>query len=224
MNSSIYNFYITQNPNSSPSSSNPNNNNLFEIQLNFTHALQLTYPETLTIQLASRVTSYRFHRKCLRSPQLLGPTLLTSLLDATNSPIDVITQIVHKVISFGIDIDNNDNNNDNVILVLTISVVTPYDNREEIDRVINESMGVFKFEPASEEAIEELERVDSSNMFVRASGDGACIVCLEEFQVGCHNNNAAARMPCGHVYHYDCLVTWLRTSRFCPLCRYAIPD
>ncbi|GMY20636.1 RING-H2 finger protein ATL16-like [Fagus crenata] len=48
---------------------------------------------------------------------------------------------------------------------------------------------------------------------------GECMICMQEFQVGLE----LARMPYSYVYHEDCIVQWLETSHFCPLCRYTMP-
>ncbi|XP_051129823.1 probable E3 ubiquitin-protein ligase RHC2A [Andrographis paniculata] len=47
-----------------------------------------------------------------------------------------------------------------------------------------------------------------------------CSICLEvmhgsEFEV--------MRMPCSHVFHGDCIRKWLRTSHYCPVCRFELP-
>ena len=67
--------------------------------------------------------------------------------------------------------------------------------------------------PASKSSIEALEKVSSN-------ADGECIICMQEFQIG----SEVTRMPCSHVYHGDCVVKWLKTSHFCPLCRYPMPQ
>lgn len=48
-------------------------------------------------------------------------------------------------------------------------------------------------------------------------GGGGCSICLDEL------NDGALRMPCLHVFHDGCIKEWLRTSHYCPLCRYQMP-
>ncbi|MBA0855011.1 hypothetical protein Goshw_007923 [Gossypium schwendimanii] len=43
-----------------------------------------------------------------------------------------------------------------------------------------------------------------------------CTICLEELEVG----GEAARMPCSHVFHEACIVTWLKKKKCCPCCRF----
>jgi len=33
----------------------------------------------------------------------------------------------------------------------------------------------------------------------------------------------ANRIPCGHLFHENCIKEWLRTSNQCPVCRYELP-
>jgi len=44
--------------------------------------------------------------------------------------------------------------------------------------------------------------------------------------VCCDNIELAAQgmfMPCGHIYHPDCLNPWLATNNTCPVCRFSLP-
>ena len=43
----------------------------------------------------------------------------------------------------------------------------------------------------------------------------SCSICLEVFEKGHH----VRTLPCGHLYHPDCIAVCLRTSPLCPLCR-----
>ncbi|PIN00807.1 Ubiquitin--protein ligase [Handroanthus impetiginosus] len=70
--------------------------------------------------------------------------------------------------------------------------------------------------PAANSVIESLE-----NMKITLIADdfGTCSVCLEEFSKGCE----VVCMPCSHVFHGDCIQQWLKTSHYCPICRFEMP-
>lgn len=45
-----------------------------------------------------------------------------------------------------------------------------------------------------------------------------CVVCLENFE----NDSLLMGLPCGHVFHQNCIVMWLAGGRHCcPVCRWA---
>ncbi|KAF3431425.1 hypothetical protein FNV43_RR26156 [Rhamnella rubrinervis] len=46
-----------------------------------------------------------------------------------------------------------------------------------------------------------------------------CGVCLDKFCIGTY----ACEMPCSHIFHPNCIVTWLNKSHYCPLCRFEMP-
>jgi len=47
-----------------------------------------------------------------------------------------------------------------------------------------------------------------------------CVICLEPFAHG----NLVARLPCGHLFHADCISDWLFQRAVCPLrCECSIP-
>jgi hypothetical protein len=46
-----------------------------------------------------------------------------------------------------------------------------------------------------------------------------CSICLDELVIG----QPAMRIPCGHLYHEDCIKDWLKKSNECPVCRFELP-
>ncbi|CAM0877932.1 unnamed protein product [Alopecurus aequalis] len=76
--------------------------------------------------------------------------------------------------------------------------------------------GRFGAVPASE--------VEIARLPVAAAGkvrESECGVCVESFEAG----ETLRIMPCpsAHGFHENCIVKWLRVSRLCPLCRFAMP-
>lgn len=71
--------------------------------------------------------------------------------------------------------------------------------------------------PASEEAIEGLSVVKNevmSELIERSS----CSICYEGYKV----EDVAVGLPCEHVYHKECVRTWLMQHNSCPICRASI--
>ncbi|TVU50811.1 hypothetical protein EJB05_02201, partial [Eragrostis curvula] len=77
--------------------------------------------------------------------------------------------------------------------------------------------GGFGAVPASGVAIAGLpERAVGES---EAAGKAECAVCLEGYEAG----DVLRTMPCSHGFHESCIFGWLRVSRLCPLCRFAMP-
>ena len=69
---------------------------------------------------------------------------------------------------------------------------------------------------ASEDSTEE-SNIDNSSAFTMIAEDDLddtilCNVCYES------TNRTFVKTPCQHVYCKDCLETWLRKKRTCPMC------
>lgn len=49
------------------------------------------------------------------------------------------------------------------------------------------------------------------------STDKVCIICREEMSVGgVAPNDASKKLPCGHLFHFRCLRSWLERQQACP--------
>lgn len=64
--------------------------------------------------------------------------------------------------------------------------------------------------PAQEQAINSLQKLKGVQ--------GECPVCQEHFE----QQAELRKMPCGHTFHENCLVTWLKMHNTCPVCRYSL--
>jgi glutaredoxin len=76
------------------------------------------------------------------------------------------------------------------------------------------SGGGFGSVPASSDEIARLEKAK-----VGDTREAECAVCMESFQEGAE----IRKLPCSHGFHERCISDWLRVSRVCPYCRFALP-
>ncbi|KAL0346124.1 UNVERIFIED_CONTAM: putative E3 ubiquitin-protein ligase RHC1A [Sesamum radiatum] len=67
--------------------------------------------------------------------------------------------------------------------------------------------------PASRTSINALPTIKISKKHVRA--DSTCAICQERFELG----SQVRKLPCKHLYHSDCIVSWLEQRSSCPVCR-----
>eukprot|EP00850_Spirogloea_muscicola_P021023 SM000234S07883 [mRNA] locus=s234:27762:30896:+ [translate_table: standard] len=72
--------------------------------------------------------------------------------------------------------------------------------------------------PASTSAVKALPTVAVAQGHVD-DGNAMCPVCKDSMALG----EAAKQMPCGHLYHADCILPWLENRNSCPLCRFELP-
>lgn len=71
--------------------------------------------------------------------------------------------------------------------------------------------------PASKAAIESLASITITSGHI--ASDSCCAVCKEAFELG----GEAREMPCGHIFHEDCILPWLSLRNSCPVCRHQLP-
>lgn len=82
---------------------------------------------------------------------------------------------------------------------------------------------------------------------LNGSSDSTCIICREEMQVAvtaaaspvveeenqepaAYRNDSSSeqnldqpkKLPCGHIFHFHCLRSWLERQQTCPTCRRSV--
>mmetsp|Transcript_28973 Transcript_28973/g.46861 ORF Transcript_28973/g.46861 Transcript_28973/m.46861 type:complete len:185 (+) Transcript_28973:785-1339(+) len=70
--------------------------------------------------------------------------------------------------------------------------------------------------PASQTAIQDLDEITVDPKL--ASKKQLCPVCVEELRL----HQDVRKMPCKHIFHEDCLLSWLTKHNTCPMCRHEL--
>ncbi|XP_068624328.1 E3 ubiquitin-protein ligase RNF181 [Battus philenor] len=63
--------------------------------------------------------------------------------------------------------------------------------------------------PASEKIVKDLPE------FIIETEGKNCPICLKEFKL----NEKLKKLPCAHIFHPVCILTWLKKTNTCPFCR-----
>ena len=85
------------------------------------------------------------------------------------------------------------------------------DNLDDIiTRMMNAMQGQGGTPPASETVISRLKTRKAT-----ASDCKDCAVCQDQIK----EEEDVTELPCGHIYHKDCVVPWLQRHANCPICR-----
>ena len=80
-----------------------------------------------------------------------------------------------------------------------------------------------KHPPTSEESLKKLKKFNMSDKYCKKNKDGKyelpnCCICLSEIQKA----KKTVLLPCGHMFHWSCCLTWLKKNNTCPMCRFEI--
>ncbi|KAM6547483.1 hypothetical protein CsatB_019159 [Cannabis sativa] len=109
-----------------------------------------------------------------------------------------------------------------VIVNIYIVAVTGLEQEQEsriIDSTFREALGVIPNVPATQESINKLKELNIKEGDDIATNNN-CTICQENLLF---EDMKVVEMPCSHLYHKNCIVSWLKIKHLCPLCRYSIP-
>jgi len=67
-----------------------------------------------------------------------------------------------------------------------------------------------------------VENMSDKNACLKLSceEDNTCSICLSEYE----NDDEIARLPCSHLFHKDCVMSWTRNHVRCPLCNFDLEN
>ena len=97
----------------------------------------------------------------------------------------------------------------------------------EIARILSSQQnggGENAHPPASEGALNKLKRFPLTEKFCKKNEGKMelpnCCICQNEIELG----KETVLLPCGHMYHWECCLQWLKTNNTCPICRFEIKE
>ena len=88
-------------------------------------------------------------------------------------------------------------------------------NREEAERSKNH--------PTKKEVLDKLKKFPMSIKYCKKDNKGKfefpqCSICL----IDINKNEETVILPCGHMFHWNCCLIWLKSKNTCPVCRFEL--
>jgi HRD ubiquitin ligase complex, ER membrane component len=62
-----------------------------------------------------------------------------------------------------------------------------------------------------------IEIISYNSIIDKKKYSNICYICLVEFEL---SNNIVSILPCGHIFDYSCINSWLQLKYTCPVCRF----
>jgi hypothetical protein len=63
-----------------------------------------------------------------------------------------------------------------------------------------------------------LKKIDPADVSQSKGAEEGCAICKEDF-ITPQTDLVVRMLPCGHIFHNDCILPWLKRVASCPICR-----
>jgi len=78
--------------------------------------------------------------------------------------------------------------------------------------------------PTSKKALNSLKRFKMNDKYSKKNQKNEkelpnCCICITDINLG----EMTVMLPCGHMFHDKCVVSWLKSNNTCPVCRFELP-
>ena len=132
---------------------------------------------------------------------------------------NIINQSVNSSSGNGFNnIQNNNMNNFNMIN-MGMNVMNNMNNMMNMNMLMNNMNDMNNMNNGVAQNILDILQVSKLNDVSHLEEDKKqCSICLEEYR----NGDEVVYLPCLHIFHKDCIYTWLRNHDDCPICKFKL--
>ncbi|KAJ4827737.1 hypothetical protein Tsubulata_036814 [Turnera subulata] len=180
----------------------------FVLEPSSSHSVQFQTGPATFLKHEDLITALRH----LGVPWAFGPQLCQQIFGAAT---DIILTDTRWSVSLGFDIVRTVKQ----VQAVEEDYLTTIIMARELEIALRESRLDFErnncgMVPTAQKALMRLKPV---RLALKDGGNNDCAICLEGMV------DTALAMPCNHTFHRACITKWLKTSHYCPICRFQMP-
>jgi len=85
------------------------------------------------------------------------------------------------------------------------------------------SVNENRHKATSDKALNNLKKFKMNDKYCKKSPEGKlenpnCCICISDINM----NEETVLLPCGHLFHWSCVLEWLKQNNTCPVCRFEL--
>lgn len=94
-------------------------------------------------------------------------------------------------------------------------------NQNELNELIDRMLHHTRENPTDTAIVSELPETKIDDIKKLDNDKKNCVICMEDFK----NGDKTTNLPCLHMFHTNCIQSWLKKQNTCPICKFKLtPD
>ena len=93
-------------------------------------------------------------------------------------------------------------------------------NQNDLNELIERMLHYNRDNPTSEAIVSELPENQIDDINKLDNDKKNCVICMEDFK----NGDKSTNLPCLHMFHTNCIQSWLKKQNTCPICKFKLTE
>ncbi len=93
-------------------------------------------------------------------------------------------------------------------------------NQNDLNELIERMLHYNRDNPTNEAIVSELPETKIDDINKLDNDKKNCVICMEDFK----NGDVTTNLPCLHMFHTNCIQSWLKKQNTCPICKFKLTE
>ena len=105
-------------------------------------------------------------------------------------------------------------------IIIPMGGMGEMDSHNNLNDIIERMLHYSRENPTDEAILSELPENQIDDIKKLDNDKKNCVICMEDFK----NGDISTNLPCLHMFHTNCIQTWLNTQNTCPICKFELTE